>query len=34
MRLSEILSNVFEAEFSFVGFYDKREGTDDKIFIG
>ena len=34
LRLSEILSEVFGDEFSFVGFYDKREGNDAKIFIG
>ena len=34
MRLSEILSEVFGAEFSFVGFYDKRAEDDDKIYIG
>ena len=34
LRLSEILSEVFGAEFSFVGFYDKRDGVEDKIFIG
>ena len=34
MRLSEILSEVFGAEFSFVGFYDKKPDNDEKIFIG
>ena len=34
LRLSEILSDVFGAEFSFVGFYDKKEDNDEKIFIG
>ena len=34
LRLSEILSDIFRDEFSFVGFYDKREDNDEKIFIG
>ena len=34
LRLSEILSEVFGDEFSFVGFYDKRQDNDAKIFIG
>ena len=34
LKLSEILSEIFGDEFSFVGFYDKRENNDAKIFIG
>ena len=34
LRLSEILSDIFRDEFSFVGFYDKRPDNDEKIFIG
>ena len=34
LKLSEILSEVFGDEFSFVGFYDKKEDNDQKIFIG
>ena len=34
LRLSEILSDIFRDEMSFVGFYDKREDNDEKIFIG
>ena len=34
LRFSEILSDIFGREFSFVGFYDKREDNDAKIFIG
>ena len=34
LRISEILSEVFGDEFSFVGFYDKKPDRDDKIFIG
>ena len=34
LRLSEILSEIFGEEFSFVGFYDKREDSADKIYIG
>ena len=34
LRLSEILSEIFGADFSFVGFYDKKPDDDAKIFIG
>ena len=34
LRLSEILSEVFGTEFSFVGFYDKKPDNEEKIFIG
>ena len=34
LRLSEILSEVFGDEFSFVGFYDKKPDNAEKIFIG
>ena len=34
LRLSEILSEVFGDEFSFVGFYDKKADCEEKIFIG
>ena len=34
LRLSEILSEVFGNEFSFVGFYDKKPDCGIKIFIG
>ena len=34
LRLSEILSQVFADEFSFVGFYNKNPDDDAKIHIG
>jgi putative methionine-R-sulfoxide reductase with GAF domain len=31
--LCEVVSSEFK-EFNFVGFYDKKEGDDTKIYIG